>query len=297
MSAAAPASAASPLRRLVAAQRVTLGASRTVVTLPIYVALSAALLLPVGYVLVQLVPARGSSSFFETFLGSMLVAPRGVPQQVVSYFYFYLYLMSYLSIASVVGYEERRDRSIMFWKSLPVSDATWVFVQVATLFVGYAIGLAALLAINTVITAWESMFFIGLRYSDSGYVAYLGEVLAQQATFAGRTLFLLYLGMPFGVSLLWFAAFCRRNPSGYWLATFVSAYMLAFMVRFIGFDFADFLLWYPETFGSYALGVLRHGRMPAAGAELAGMVAAAAAASAAFGFLAWRSRRRAMPVS
>ena len=284
-------------RPWLAALRVTLGASRTVITLPIYLTIAAALIMPIGYLLVVAVPARGAASFFDGFLGSFIVAPSGFPQKIVAYFYFALYLMSYLSIASVVGYEERRDRSIMFWKSLPVSDATWVIAQTVTLFVGYLIGLSALLVISIVITAWEALFYIGLNNSSSGYLGYLFKVIADLFSFAFKSMFILFLGMPFGVSIFWFAAFCRRQPSGYWLATFASLYLLAYMVRFIGFDFVEPILWYPETFADIALGILRHDKIPSSAQDIQIMILASAVSSFAFGLLAWRARRMAMPVA
>ena len=285
------------LRQWLAVTRISLGASRLVITIPIYVLLGAVTLIPLGFLLFLALPFHPRLSIFDSFLGDFLSAPQGMPQRAASYFYFYLYLMSYLSIASVIGYEERRDRSIMFWKSLPIGDGLWILGQITALFVAFGIGLAALTMINTVITVWETVYFVGLNYSSSNFVDNFSRMATNMASFGSHALLILFLSLPFGVSMLWFATFCKRQPGGYWLGTFVSIYLLAFLLRYIGFDQVEPLLWYPENFGRITYALLAFNQLPEQGPVVSWMAGIATIATIFFGLLTWRARRKAMPVS
>lgn len=280
-----------------AATRISLGASRIVITIPIYVLLGAVALIPLGFAAFLVLPFNPGLSIFDSFLGDLLATPRGAPQQAVTYFYFYLYLMSYLSIASVIGYEERRDRSIMFWKSLPVGDGMWIVGQITALFVAFGVGLACLLAICTVITLWEYAYVLGLHYPQASFVASFVYMLGNIYTFAKQALLILYLSLPFGVSMLWFATFCRRQPGGYWLGTFVSIYLVLFLLRYIGIEMAEPLLWYPDTFGRIIFWLLGYDRLPPQAENIWPMASVSLVATLLFGYLTYLSRRRAMPVA
>lgn len=280
-----------------AATRVSLGSSRLVITLPIYVLLAAVALIPLGFVAFLVLPIRPQTSIFESFIGDFLSAPQGTPQSVASYFYLYLYLMSYLSIASVIGYEERRDRSIMFWKSLPVGDGLWILGQITALFVAFGIGMASLLAICTVITLWETFYLLGLSYPHAQFLANYHVVLTTLGVFSTHALLILFLSLPFGVSMLWFATFCRRQPGGYWLGTFVSIYLILFLLRYIGITAAEPFLWYPDTFGQITFWLLGYATLPPVAGGLGAMFAASCAGTLFFGYLTFHSRKRAMPVS
>lgn len=280
-----------------AATRISLGSSRLVITIPIYVLLGGVALIPLGFLAFLILPFRPSQSIFDSFLGDLLAAPRGAPQAAASYFYFYLYLMSYLSIASVIGYEERRDRSIMFWKSLPIGDGMWIVGQITALFVAFGIGLTSLTIICSVITVWEYFYILGLHYPQPSLLAGFGQTLLTIGDFAQQALLILCLSLPFGVSMLWFATFCRRQPGGVWMGTFVSIYVLLFLLRYIGIDAAEPLLWYPDTFGRITFWLLAFDRLPPITGGLSAMLLASCMGTLFFGYLTYRARRRAMPVS
>jgi len=74
-------------------------------------------------------------------------------------------------------YDERKDRSVLFWKSLPVSDSETVLAKVAT-----ALVLAPLITLAfATITGLMSLFFICLAAAIGG-VNVFGGVLATAAT-------------------------------------------------------------------------------------------------------------------
>lgn len=283
---------------LLAAVRVSLGSSRLVVTIPIYVLLGTVAIIPLGFLIFLVLPFNPGNSIFDSFLGDLLATPSGAVQSAATYFYFYLYLMSYLTIASVIGYEERRDRSIIFWKSLPIGDSAWIIGQMVALFIAFIIGFASLVAICTVLAVWEYFYLLGINFPQIGLLGHLAGTYAGLWDFFLTASLILVLSLPFGSSMLWFATFCRRQPGGIWLGTFVSLYLVLFMLRYIGIDAAEPFLWYPDNFGRIVFWLLGFDRLPAeVDASLGAMLAASVVSTLAFCYLTYRARRRAMPVS
>ena len=75
-------------------------------------------------------------------------------------------------------YDERRDRSILFWKSLPVSDQMTVLSKVLTaLFVAPLIAIAIGTAVSLL------MLFFSLAVAAQAGLNLIGPVLSQQAFF------------------------------------------------------------------------------------------------------------------
>ena len=285
------------LARVYAALRVSIGASRAVITIPIYVLLSAVALIPIGFTVFLVLPFHPQLSVFDGFLGDLLSYPNGAPQSGFTYFYIYLYLMSYLSIASVIGYEERRDRSIVFWKSLPIGDGMWILGQIMALFIALVIGIVCLLAIVTVVTIWEYAYLVGLNSVNAHFFSSLFDTYANTLRIVGNALLIVYLSLPFGVSMLWFATFCKRQPGTFWLGTFVSAYLLLFILRYIGIEIIEPLLWYPDSFFLTASWLLLYDRLPVIQGGVGLMVIYSFVGTIGFGYLTYRFRRRAMPVA
>ena len=89
--------------------------------------------------------------FFGVFIGALIV-----PQLVVALVVLFFYLLDSL-------YSERKDRSILFWKSLPVSDAMTVASKavVALLAVPLLVWLLSLL-VSVLCTAALASFLISL---------------------------------------------------------------------------------------------------------------------------------------
>ena len=63
---------------------------------------------------VTAISGPAQEKFFGVFIGALLV-----PQLIVALIVLFFYLLDSL-------YSERKDRSILFWKSLPVSDSMTV---------------------------------------------------------------------------------------------------------------------------------------------------------------------------
>jgi ABC-2 type transport system permease protein len=92
-----------------------------------------------------------------------LVGSVFVTSMVVAIFY---------SLAAL--YNERRDRSVLFWKSLPVSDLTTVLSKaILPLAITPVVMLAVAIAGNLVMLAWGSAVLLAGGLSPAAYLAYL----------------------------------------------------------------------------------------------------------------------------
>lgn len=108
--------------------------------------------------------------FFGVFIGAMLV-----PQLLVALIVLFFYLLDCL-------YTERRDRSILFWKSLPVSDSATVLAKVCVALVAVPL---FVYAISIVVSAL-SFAAIAIKVAGTPYAAlgtwHTGAWLAIQGT-------------------------------------------------------------------------------------------------------------------
>jgi ABC-2 type transport system permease protein len=93
--------------------------------------------------------------FFGVFIGAMLV-----PQLVVALIVLFFYLLDCL-------YTERRDRSILFWKSLPVSDSATVLAKTSVALVAVPLFVYAL----SVVVSALSFAAVALKVSGTPYAA------------------------------------------------------------------------------------------------------------------------------
>ncbi|MES2300147.1 MAG: hypothetical protein V4582_24145 [Pseudomonadota bacterium] len=75
-------------------------------------------------------------------------------------------------------HDERRDRSILFWKSLPVSDSATVLAKLAT-----ALGVAPLIAIGAAIVASVLVLLLVCIGMAVGGMSIFGPLLAQPALY------------------------------------------------------------------------------------------------------------------
>ena len=283
--------------QLVGSVLVLTGAARLMILVPLYVVLVAVLLIPLGLAIFLSLPFQPGSTIFDSFIGDYLSAPQGILQRAVNMFYLCLYVISYLSIASVLGFEERRDRSIMFMKSLPIADSVWVCGQIIMLLLPFVIGWFALLGINTIITLWETAYFAGLNHADSSFASNFARMLTDMLAYGGTTLLVIVLSLPFGVSMLWFATFSRRQPGALWLSIFLSIYLVSAFLRYINIDAIWPLLWYPEKFALIANFLVSDRQLPVQGPPFWVLLLVCCAATLSFAMLTWRARKWAMPVS
>ncbi len=173
-------------------------------------------------------PSLAGCIFLAGFIASLFARPEMISQMIAAspanraagdaYMYAALVIMA---TAAVVGifycldafYGERRDRSILFWKSLPVSDAVTVASKAAVVFIVLpAITIAATLVLHLIMLTVSSVI-LSLRGAD---VAALWRVVAP-GEFALRLIYHI-----FSIHVLWYApifawvllasAWARRAP-------------------------------------------------------------------------------------
>jgi ABC-2 type transport system permease protein len=199
-------------------------------------------------------------------------------------------------------YAERKDRSILFWKSLPVSDGLTVLSKllVALLLVPlgvFALGLVLSLALTGI---WQVNAFLGRLPAIPGWdmAGWLQTELALLLCFAVGALWY----APCAAYLLLVSAWARRNPFLWLILPPVAAQILErvafgthYVASFIGYRL--FGIW-PKLFGHMHFG---RGRAHMLGAALAQLDLGAAladldlwlglAAAAGLTFAAIRIRR------
>jgi ABC-2 type transport system permease protein len=109
-------------------------------------------------------------------------------------------------------YGERRDRSILFWKSLPVSDRTAVLAKAAVPFVILpAIGLVLSVAVMSVLMALGTVVLAVNRLDPSVLWAEVGVVSEPLVMLYGLTVHVLWYAPIYGWFLL-ISAWARRTP-------------------------------------------------------------------------------------
>jgi ABC-2 type transport system permease protein len=199
-------------------------------------------------------------------------------------------------------YAERKDRSILFWKSLPVSDGLTVLSKllVALLLVPlgvFALGLVLSLALTGI---WQVNAFLGRLPAIPGWdmAGWLQTELALLLCFAVGALWY----APCAAYLLLVSAWARRNPFLWLILPPVAAQILErvafgthYVASFIGYRL--FGIW-PKLFGHMQFG---RGRAHLLGSALAQLDLGAAladldlwlglAAAAGLTFAAIRIRR------
>lgn len=146
----------------------------------------------------KLTPDRAAKLF------GVLVAGLYVPQLIVILVVLFFYLLDSL-------YGERRDRSILFWKSLPVSDAHTVMTKVLVALVVVPLGVWAL----SVLTSLATIGVLSLKLSGgpfAGFVQWNTPVWfgIQGAMLIGTLIAALWYA-PIAAALLLISAWARRN--------------------------------------------------------------------------------------
>lgn len=125
-----------------------------------------------------------------------------VPQYMVMLIVLFYYLLDCL-------YAERRDRSILFWKSMPVSDAQTVLSKLLTALVVVPLGVFALVLVAGLVFA----AVLGLRFGDAGaFVAWdtVTWLKLQALMLLGLVIAMLWYA-PVVAWLLLLSAWARRN--------------------------------------------------------------------------------------
>ena len=154
------------------------------------------------------------------------------------------FVLFFYSLGSL--YDDRRDRSILFWKSMPVSDVQMVLSKTAWAFVlapVLALGIGLLLGVLFTIILMIGTLFTGVEGASA--------VLTQSHPF--KLVGMLVLALP--VQMLWSlpaigwlmlcSAWARRLPF-LWatIVPFLSAIMVSFTDLFPGIEIAHDKVWY-----------------------------------------------------
>lgn len=155
-----------------------------------------------------------SSSFFADLAGdpaaqlklfSVWISSLLIPQLLVGLIVVFFYLLDAL-------YAERRDRSILFWKSLPVSDASTVVAKFAVAVVLMPIWVWALSLISGLLIFLVIKFIVaGTPLSPLGVWHGFAWLLVQ-ATLLQNLLIAALWYAPIAAWLLVISVFAKRSP-------------------------------------------------------------------------------------
>jgi ABC-2 type transport system permease protein len=134
-------------------------------------------------------------------------------------------------------YGERRDRSILFWKSLPVSDRTAVLAKAAVPFVILpAIGFALSVAVMSVLMALGTVVLVANGLRPTALWAQVGVVSEPLIMLYGLAVHVLWHAPIYGWFLL-ISAWARRTPF-LWAVlpplALAAAEHLAFQTSYVG---------------------------------------------------------------
>ena len=136
-------------------------------------------------------------------------------------------------------YGERRDRSILFWKSLPVSDVETVLSKAAIpLVVLPVIGLALSLAAQLIVVVWSTIVLAGSGMSTAPFWADVPVFQVPLVMIYGVTAFTLWHAPIYGW-LLVVSAWAKRMPVLWATVPFV---VLSILER-MAFGTAHFSAW------------------------------------------------------
>ncbi|MEM8982062.1 MAG: ABC-2 transporter permease [Pseudomonadota bacterium] len=147
------------------------------------------------------VPSGGTS----TGINGLLLAPFGF-MNLVLFFTVFFYCLDAL-------YAERKDRSVLFWRSLPVTDTETVIAKFLTASVAAPIVVFVVLSVLQVAFLIVATLVVWMGDGDAGRLIWaplqIGQVITLSAylLFAGSVLLLPFVG--------WFllcSAFVRKTP-------------------------------------------------------------------------------------
>ena len=193
----------------------------------------------------KLTPDNASKLF------GVLIAGLYVPQLIVVLVVLFFYLLDAL-------YGERRDRSILFWKSLPVSDAHTVLTKASVALLVVPLGVWVLSVLTSLVTVGVlnakldgSAFAIAVQWNTPVWFG------VQGAMFVGTLIAALWYA-PIAAALLLISAWARRNvflwavlpPVGLMLLE-ETAFDTNYVARFLEYRFGAF-------FDAMGMGVQRN---------------------------------------
>ncbi|MEM7281515.1 MAG: hypothetical protein AAF438_07795 [Pseudomonadota bacterium] len=212
------------------------------------------ILRPTNFVqFLQMVPDAARQDVY----GILMIMPAFIPYAIVLVFVIFFYLMDCL-------YAERKDRSILFWKSLPVSDTETVFSKIATAMftiplvtlVVYLVSTFGFFVVLTFIVwagggnPWTLLWSAFPVFEVAGLITYsllvqsfwflpfIGWV-ALASAFARRMPFLWVVLVPVGVVIVETFLFGTREFIGMIGARIEGVFKLSYTDEDLHFDFDD----------------------------------------------------------
>lgn len=144
--------------------------------------------------------ALAQSQLFAVWMGSLMI-----PVMLVTLIVLFFYLLDSL-------YAERKDRSILFWKSMPVSDASTVLSKLATALVSTPIWVWLL----SIVTGLLVFAAVAIRVSGTPMAAlgefHIGTWIVLQFVLLQNLLLAALWYAPVAGWLLLVSAWARRSP-------------------------------------------------------------------------------------
>ena len=110
-------------------------------------------------------------------------------------------------------YAERKDRSILFWRSMPVTDAETVLSKLITAVVVIPLVTFAILAVTHLVVLTISSIWVGIRGANAGHLIWQAAPLFDN--WAATLVFLLALPLWLSPFIGWFllvSAYAKRSP-------------------------------------------------------------------------------------
>jgi ABC-2 type transport system permease protein len=128
-------------------------------------------------------------------------------------------------------YAERKDKSILFWRSIPVTDAETVLSKLATAVLVIPLVTFAVVVITHIIVMGVSSIWINFRGADAGYLIWQAAPLF--ANWSAIFVFLLALPLWLSPFVGWFllvSAYTKRSPL---LAAFLPIILLPMLEKIL----------------------------------------------------------------
>lgn len=128
-------------------------------------------------------------------------------------------------------YAERKDKSILFWRSMPVTDAETVISKLVTAIVVIPLVTFAVVAVTHIIVLTISSIWIGVRGADAGFLIWKSAPLSEN--WAAILVFLFALPLWLSPFVGWFllvSAYTKRSPL---LVAFLPIILLPMLERIL----------------------------------------------------------------
>ena len=149
-------------------------------------------------------------------------------------------------------YAERKDKSILFWRSMPVTDAETVISKLITAVILIPLVTLAIIAASHIIMLVVTSIWIGLRGANAWHLIWSAVPLLDN--WAATLIFVLALSLWLSPFVGWFllvSAYTKRSPI---LMAVLPIILLTMLERII---LGSTLLWHAVTFRTAGIPIFR----------------------------------------